>query len=99
MEKNSADFEIKFVEELVKYKYNEYVEGKKYSSNALTNEPWIFIPTEVSSKLEKFKSKTKILSEFVNIFVGIQTSNDKIYMIDPKNEDEEYVYFLDKNDI
>lgn len=99
LEKNSADFEMKFVEELVKYKYNEYVEGKIYSSNTLTNEPWIFIPTEVSSKLEKFKSKTKILSEFVNIFVGIQTSNDKIYMIDPKNEDEEYVYFQDKNNI
>ena len=99
LEKNSVNFEIKFVEELVKYKYNEYIEGKIYSSNILTNEPWICIPTEVSSKLEKFKSKTKILSEFVNIFVGIQTSNDKIYMIEPKNEDEEYVYFQDKNNI
>lgn len=96
LQKNSSNFEIKFVDELTKYKYNDYIEGITYSSDDINTEPWIFMPAEISCQIDKIKNNTEILNNFVNIFVGIQTSNDKIYMITPKSEDNDYVYFQDK---
>ena len=39
------------------------------------------------------------MGALVHIFVGVQTSNDKIYIITPEREDDLYVFFLDKNGV
>ena len=43
------------------------------------------------------KSQCSHLSELARIFVGVQTSNDKVYILTADSADNDYVYFHDKN--
>lgn len=65
--------------------------------NRLTSEPWTFddLDSVVAGALER----TAPLKSICQVYVGLQTSADKIYIIEEIRSDSEYVYFKDGNEI
>ncbi|HBA51210.1 MAG TPA: endonuclease [Lachnospiraceae bacterium] len=90
------EFDIAFVREWNRFLFDHKVSFEKYDSGTLGESPWIFIPKQVSERLSEISQKCRTLESFSDIFVGVQTSADKIYIVYANQEDDEYVYFTDK---
>lgn len=90
------EFEIAFVGDWNRFLFDHKVNYDKYKENFLREEPWTFIPKQVSERMKAVESKCRSLDVFADIFVGVQTSADKIYVVYADSADEEYVYFIDK---
>lgn len=99
--KENDAFLFEKVDDLIKWK-NMPMKNLmlEISSEALGKDPWVFPSRqeqEIINKIEIVcKNKFKDIAE---IFVGIQTSNDKIFFINSENEDDDFVYFTDLNKI
>ena len=68
--------------------------------NSLNKEVWILVPAKLKSAYKKINEKSLSLEEMVgekNIFNGIQTSANNIYIHKPIAEDDQY-YFFEKDD-
>ncbi|MDE6789698.1 MAG: Eco57I restriction-modification methylase domain-containing protein [Ruminococcus sp.] len=89
-------FEIAFINDWSKFLCEHHPNFDEYNQSLLTMAPWTFIPKEITECLDLIKSKCSSLEEMSDIFVGVQTSADKIYIIYATNEDDRYVYFTDK---
>jgi hypothetical protein len=67
----------------------------------LDNDVWILVPGELIPAYEKIVSQSEKLSDLLgeeNIFNGIQTSANDVYIFSPNSEDGKYYYFT-KNKI
>lgn len=65
----------------------------------LDNEVWILVPPHLTNIYHKIVNQSIKLADLVgenNIFNGIQTSANDIYIFTPTKEDEEYYYFTKK---
>lgn len=89
-------FQIEFVKDLQQFYANLNEVLQPYEESCLSELPWNFLSQDIVSIIEKLGDKCKTLDSFVDIFVGVQTSADMIYIIKVKREDEKYAYFLDK---
>lgn len=94
-----TEFEIAFVREWNKFLFDHKVVYEKYEAETLGESPWIFIPGQISASLSEISRRCMPLEAFADIFVGVQTSADKIYIVHADHEDEKYVYFTDKNEV
>ncbi len=68
--------------------------------NDLVNEAWTLVPPELISSYNKILSQSIKLIDLVgddNVFNGIQTSANDIYIFTPTKEDTNYYYFTKKN--
>jgi type I restriction-modification system DNA methylase subunit len=66
----------------------------KYNRSRLTDEPWVFVSPETEAVFNKvYLSKHRPLKSFAAICVGLQTSNDDIYIFTPEQEDQNFFYF------
>ncbi len=68
----------------------------KFNISDLDDDVWILYPEQYKTIYKKIIANTKTLKEFVgikNIFNGIQTSRNDYFVINPINEDDEYIYF------
>jgi len=90
-------FEIGFVRDWYKFLFDHSTIYERYQSNSLGKEPWIFIPPSIKEALSVVESCCDRLDAITEIFVGLQTSADQIYIITPDKEDEDNVYFTDNN--
>lgn len=90
-------FEIAFVRDWNRFLFDHQAEYNTYTDAALGDAPWIFIPGQISERLTALQGKCSLLSDMARIFVGVQTSSDKVYIITAAREDDGYVYFQDKN--
>ncbi len=96
--KSNSDY--KFLYEKVN-NFNEWLNGKKclkeVSIKDLLNNKWVFTSEEEKTLINKIKRvKSKRLDEVAEIFVGLQTSENSIYVIKDKDilkETNEYVRF------
>lgn len=70
----------------------------EYSREFLNQDKWYYNNMDTETR-EKLYENTNSLNYFCDIFVGLQTSADNIYVIKPINEDSNYVYFKDCNSI
>ena len=61
---------------------------RKYPASQLGADPWCFPPVAISDKVKAIEDKCTPLSDLAQVFVGLQTSNDSIYIFEPKGEDE-----------
>lgn len=96
--KPAADsFEIAFVQDWNRFLSDHRAEYETYSADALGDKPWVFMPRQITERLSKKQENCSPLSDLARIFVGVQTSNDKVYVVTPDHEDNGYVYFHDKN--
>ncbi|MCU7551782.1 N-6 DNA methylase [Chitinophagaceae bacterium LB-8] len=69
----------------------EFVAGQigyaEYNNADYTDKPWIFVSKETEEVFSKIKSQNVIaLKNIAEIPVGLQTSADKIYIIEPESE-------------
>ena len=69
--------------------------GLSYPSDELTGEAWSFPPEAMSAHLAEISDKCSRLSDMANVFVGVQTSNDAAYIIEPLEETEDLYVFKD----
>ena len=94
-EQNS--FKIGFVKNWDQFLFEHKTTYDAYASSVLSEAPWIFIPSSIRSILQTAAPYCTRLDALTEIFVGVQTSADTIYVITPDHEDMTYVYFNDKN--
>jgi len=68
-------------------------------TNELGSEVWVLVSSELTNAYEKIIDQSIKLDDLVgndNIFNGIQTSANDVYIFTPTKEDEEYFYFSKK---
>ncbi len=88
-------FEIKDLTNWQIRKYDE-TEFDKISHTALDEDVWILVPTYLKATYNKIISQSVELGDLIgeeNIFNGIQTSANNIYILKPNKEDDNFVYF------
>lgn len=90
------NFEIGFVQDWRQYLFDHSVACVDYPNVYLTVQPWSFLPQNIVSHLEEISPSCVPLSSLADIFVGVQTSADPIYIIHAEREDECYVYSCDR---
>lgn len=93
----SEEFEIAFVNDLNKLLFQHDYICEKHPMSYLSSQPWVFLPRYIMEALEGVQKKCLPLVEFAEIFVGVQTSADKIYIIKSIKEDEKYIYYETKD--
>ena len=72
------------------------VDFEKYPLSKLDDDVWIFVPPYLKDAYNQINTDGIPLLELLgrdNIFNGIQTSKNSIYVINPKKEDQRFVYF------
>lgn len=95
-ESTQKAFQIGFIKDLQHFYANSTDVLQTYEESYLSELPWNFLSDNIVSTIEKLGDKCKPLDSFVDIFVGVQTSADTIYIIKVEREDEKFAYFLDK---
>ena len=97
--KENKEFAFKDIENVYLWRAGEEIKEKVYPIEYITEEPWIFWSEDNEEKLKNLDKTCKPLESFCDIYVGLQTSNDNIYIISPNTQDENYVYFTDYNGV
>ena len=92
-------FEIGFVQDWSRFLSEHTVECDQYSADLISGQPWIFLPGFIKEAVTKCKDRCVPLKELAKLFVGVQTSADRIYIIHEEGEEEGYVTFTDKEGI
>ena len=75
--------------------YNDSMPTTTMSRNSLNGSPWVF--KERDPMFGVGSSARTPLDSICDIYVGLQTSADGIYIIDVEREDADYVYFHKDN--
>ncbi len=100
--KPQKTFQYAEVKSLRSWKVRE-PESVKYASKntgQLDNEVWVLVPSELTSAYNKIVSQSLKLVDLVgedNIFNGIQTSANDVYIFSPTKEDAKHYYFSKKD--
>lgn len=89
----NTQFEIGFVQDWNQFLFNHNTECATYPEAYITGQPWAFLPQNIVTHLDAISESCVPLSTLVDIFVGLQTSADDIYIIYADSEDANYVYF------
>lgn len=92
---NHKKFKIGFVKNLNEYYATNQVELQEYPIEYLSTAPWSFLSEGIVLLLEQVKDKCQPLEEISDIFVGLQTSADTIYIIKAQREKNGLTYFVD----
>jgi len=95
-------FQYAEVKNLKSWKVREPNAVKYATKNTsdLDNEVWVLVPPDLTNAYNKISSQSIKLVDLVgedNIFNGIQTSANEIYIFTPSKEDSKYYYFTKKN--
>jgi hypothetical protein len=94
-------FQYAEVRSLKSWKVRE-PEAAKYGSkktDELDSEVWVLVPPELTNTYNKIISQSVKLIDLVgsdNIFNGIQTSGNHVYIFTPTKEDKKYFHFTKK---
>ena len=95
--RNQSNFAISFVENINQFLYERAAHYQEYVSEYLSSQPWAFLPQNVVEHLEKIEPCCVKLETLADVFVGLQTSADDIYIIYADSENDAFVYAHDKN--
>ena len=93
----NTEFEIGFVQDLNRFLFEHDVNCTTYAAPYLSRQPWAFLPQDLISQLQKAEEHCEPLSTLADIFVGVQTSADNIYIIHADREDSHFVYSHEKD--
>lgn len=84
---NLNEFTRQFVTSLPAFVDDPLGGGLVYPESDLTSDAWSFLPEAISIHMDAIGQRCTKLSDLANIFVGLQTSNDTAYIIDPIEDD------------
>ncbi|MCO0598513.1 Eco57I restriction-modification methylase domain-containing protein [Peribacillus butanolivorans] len=93
----TEEFVVEHVSDLEAWKYGEHLPAQVHNSSDFNEEPWVFLHPSLKGLFEKISLDKEPLKNFSEIFVGVQTSKDDIYVIKPTNETEDIVEFIAKD--
>lgn len=93
----NAEFKIGFVQDLNHFLFEHDVDYTTYDTHYLSRQPWAFLPQTLLAQLKKTEPHCEPLSSLADIFVGVQTSADNIYIIHAEREDHSFVYGHERN--
>lgn len=93
---DNDEFQIGFVQDWNQFLFNHNTECLTYLATYISGKPWSFLPQNIVSHLEEISQSCVPLSSLVDIFVGVQTSADQIYIIHADHEDDNYIFSHDK---
>lgn len=88
---------VERVKDLARWKYGDSGEITVRQASEFGEEAWQFLGDDVGELFKRLKSDEKVtsLKEVADIFVGVQTSDDEIYIVMPKHETASTVTFDD----
>jgi len=79
---------------------NEDMPTETYSADEFGEDPWVFAPPEARALFARLHNENpRTLEDLAHIFVGVQTSDDDIYILRATSETDEVVRFLDIDDV
>lgn len=90
------EFQIGFVQDWNRFLFNHDTECLTYPAAYISGQPWSFLPQNIVAHLEEISQSCVPLSSLVDIFVGVQTSADQIYIIHADREDDNFIYSHDR---
>lgn len=99
--KPQKTFQYAEIKSLKKWKIREQgaIQFDSKATNALDSDVWVLVPSELTSAYNSIVSQSVKLVDLVeddNIFNGIQTSANDIYIFTPTKENKKYYYFSKK---
>jgi type I restriction-modification system DNA methylase subunit len=80
------EFELEQVRDLVRWRYGQPGQRAIIPSARLGKDPWEIGAGAAHAVFERMKKRWKKLGEIADIFVGVQTSADEIYIVEPTRE-------------
>ena len=84
-----------FVRDWPCFLFQHEVRCETYPSASFGEGPWAFLPRRLAEHLRNLAPRCVPLSQLADIFVGVQTSADGIYILRAEAEDGEFVYSHD----
>lgn len=91
----NAEFDISFVQDWNRFLFDHDAGCVPYPAAYISSQAWSFLPQNILTHLEQISGSCVPLSSLADIFVGVQTSADSIYIVHADHEDEEYIYSHD----
>lgn len=89
-------FAVEQVRDLRHWRYGQAGVTECHRSDEISGEPWEFVPDEARLLFARLRSThVRTLSDVAEIFVGVQTSADKIYIVKPIETKSRAVTFID----
>lgn len=89
------------VDDIGKWRYRQAGSRQTMSSDRVNKEPWAFCVESVGEVFDRLRNASNLAvggqDGIAEIFVGVQTSNDSVYIFSPKSENADHVIF-DWND-
>lgn len=92
----NEEFKIGFVQNLNQFLFNHNAECLIYPTAYIGSQQWSFLPQNIVAHLEQISHSCISLSSLADIFVGVQTSADQIYIIHADREDKAFIYSHDR---
>ena len=89
------DFTVEHVTDLNRWRYGEAGDIKKHLGGEIGSGQWSFVPGAAKLLFDRIKKGRRTLSEVAEIFVGVQTSQDKIYIFHPEATTKTTLKFTD----
>lgn len=93
----NESFTFEKVDDLGKWRYGQIGSQQTISSDQISKEPWAFCSESVSEIFDRLRSASDLVvggkDGVADIFVGVQTSNDSVYIFSPKREEAEHIIF------
>jgi type I restriction-modification system DNA methylase subunit len=97
---SSSGFTVRHVNNIIAWQRNGSCEEQSYRADEISEEPWIFTPPALKALFDRIRSENPVNlgdERISDIFVGIQTSADKIYILRPIKESGQLVTFRDSD--
>lgn len=90
----SERVQVEKVLDLARWRYGEPGERETVPTERLGEEPWTFASASAQTLFERIRALCpQKLDDVADIFVGVQTSNDDIYIVEAETEDADSVTF------
>ena len=90
-------FSVEHVNNLSAWRYGASGTVVHYTAEDISTKPWIFVHPQIKNIFDRINnSHPTLLSAVADIFVGLQTSADRIYIFRPVSETADTFTFIDK---
>lgn len=88
-------FDISFVDDLPSFKYVGTPKPITYAESYLGETPWVFPPQSIRDIVTRNSYRTSRLDDIAAIHVGLQTSDDKVFILAHAEVEGDLVKFVD----
>ncbi|MBR2109464.1 MAG: Eco57I restriction-modification methylase domain-containing protein [Ruminococcus sp.] len=88
----NPEFNIGFIQDWNHFLFNHQTDCQQYPIEYISRQSWSFLPQNIVNHLEQISPHCVSLSSLADVFVGVQTSADQIYIIHADREDDSFIY-------